>query len=138
MIEGAVITNDGALEDLESFRAILNAGSVALWDNNFNPTKDSVLADFTEASFVGYSRFAPPGFAAPFINGDGKAETDSAVLLWTFTGGTGTAVVYGWLIIDQADAKALAFQKFLEPVILTPGSPNLSRVIQIGAISEQL
>jgi len=138
MIEGAVITDAGAIADLDAFRVLLNDGRVALWDNNFNPTKASVLADFNEASFVGYASISPAGFAAAFLNGDGKAETDSAVLLWTFTAGSGTAVVYGWMVIDQADAEVLAFQKFLSPVVLTPGSPNLSRVIQIGAVSEQL
>lgn len=138
MIEGAVITDAGAIVDLDAFRFELNAGSVRLWDNNFVPNKSSVLADFNESSFVGYSPISPAGFAAAFLNGDGKAETDSAALVWTFTGGSGTALVYGWMILDPGAAQVLAFQKFLNPVTLSPGSPNLSRVIQIGAVSEQL
>lgn len=136
MISEAVIPDEGALVNLEQWRAVLNAGTVRLFANNFTPNKSSVLADFLESSFVGYARVTPAGFAPPFTNGDGKAESDSAPCSFTFTAGSGTATVFGMYIVDASDSFVLLAWKFLAPVILTPAQPLLSRVIQATGVSE--
>lgn len=129
-------TDDGALADLDAMRAVLNAGSVALFQNNFIPDHASVPADFTECSFTGYSRETGPAFAAAFLNNDGKAESDSRTLAWRFTAGAGSTKVYGWYLLSAGDASVLMFCKFLDLIFLTPGSPNLDRVIEATAVSE--
>lgn len=114
----------------------MNAGSIALFDNDLVPAHNLTPADFNEASFVGYSRASVPGFGTPFLNGDGKAETDSAVQTWTFTAGAGTAVVYGWYLLSSGDAIVLAFSKFTPAVVLTPAANILTRVIQLTGVGE--
>ena len=130
------MTDDGAKDDLETWRANLDAGFVCLFDNNFIPDRQSVPADFNEASFTGYARVQPAGFAAPFINGDGKAEIDSAAVDFTFTGGSGSAFIFGWYLLNAAETEVLMFCKFLVPVDLTPAMPLLSRVLKVTAVSE--
>jgi hypothetical protein len=131
-----LITNDGALDVTDSWRARLNAGRVRLFDLPHIPAHADTPASYHEASFVGYAPFAPPAFGVPFLNGGGKAETDSTVLMWNFTAGVGTATIYGWYITDVSGLKVLAACKFLVPVVLTPVSPTLTRIIQITDVSE--
>lgn len=130
-----VIPNQGTIDDLDSWRPNLNAGSVRLYTNNYTPIHTSVPANFTEATFVGYAPVSPPGFAAAFLNGFGQAETDSGVITFTFTAGVGTVTVYGWFLTNLAGTKVLAATKFLVPIVLTPVAPSLSRVIQLTAES---
>lgn len=134
-------SNDGSLLDMELMRAFLNAGAnnvfARLFTNNYTPVHSSVPANFTEATFVGYSPVAP-NFAAAFLNGGGKAEIDSAVVSWLFTAGVGTATVYGWyLTYDTGGGNVLVMAtKFIVPVVLTPAAPTLDRVIRATAVSE--
>lgn len=135
-VSNVIVTNDGAIDDLDTWRANLNAGSVRLFANNFTPLRTSVPADFVESSFVGYAPISPANFGAAFLNAGGKAESDSAVLTWTFTAGVGTATVFGWYLTNLAGTKVLLATKFIVPVILSPAAPNLSRTIQATAVSE--
>jgi hypothetical protein len=131
------IPNGGALSDLEGWIAgQLGAATVHLYDVFRNPTPADVPASFHESSFVGYAPLGPVAWGAPFINGGGKAESDSPVLTWTFTAGVGTALVYGWYIVNAGLTRVLASSPFLSPVILAPASNVLSRVIQLTEVSE--
>jgi len=130
------VTNDGAINDLDQWRTELNGCEVALFSNNYTPVRTSVPGDFTESAFVGYSRVLSPNFAAAFLNPDGKAQINSDILTWTFTSGSGTAVVWGWYILDAGDAHVLVAGRFLLPITLAPASPNLSRVLALTAVTE--
>lgn len=136
-----VWVNDGDLLAMELIRAFLNNGSndvfIRLWDNNFVPEHDSVFADFTEAGFPGYAPIAPT-FAPAFLNPDMKAEIDSNVLTWVYTGGVGTATVYGWYMSygPSGSEVLVAWRKYFNPLILTPTSTTDSRTAQLTAVSE--
>lgn len=93
------------------------------------------LADLHEASFTGYAVLNAV-WGVAFTNGGGKAQTDSNNLLWTFTGGAGTTPVFAVYLTDAADSILLAYIPLIAPEILTPGSPNFSRVISLTGISE--
>lgn len=131
------IPQDGQLSDLEGWIAgELGSAEIWLYDTYHAPSPADVPADFNEASFVGYSRLGPVSWGAPFTNGDGKAETDSPVLSWAFTGGSGTADVFGLLVVNAGGTRVLLNMPFLTPVTLSPGSPNLNRIIQLAMVSE--
>jgi hypothetical protein len=131
------IPDEGAKNDLDNWVAgDLGSCAVRLYDNNHVFGVTDTVSDYNESSFVGYAPAMSPAWGPPFINGDGKAETDSPGLTWTFTSGSGTAVVYGIYITDSAGTKLLAVIPLLSPVTLSPAQPSLTYVVQITAVSE--
>jgi hypothetical protein len=76
-----------------------------LYKNDTAPTIDSVLGDFTEANFPGYSP-KPIGadFAFPTTNGDGNAESKSNVYAWTPSNANDNQEVHGWYLTFQSDS----------------------------------
>lgn len=107
-----------------------------MFANNHIPAHTDIPAAYVESTFVGYAPITPPAFGVPYLNGFGKGETDSGPLVWTFTAGVGTATVYGMYLTDVTGLKVLMAVKFLAPIVLTPGSPTLSQLLQVTAISE--
>lgn len=137
MIDNVYIPDEGERSALDTWLASADGPALAhLYVNNPVYQPDRVLGDYTEASFVGYSAVGPIAWPASFTNPDSKAESDSPNLTWTFTGGSGSALVYGIYLTDQAVTKLLAVVPFLFPVVLTPGSPTLTRSIQMTDVSE--
>jgi hypothetical protein len=131
------VPKQGALSDLRGWIAgQLGPGVARLYSSNTMYTPDRVPADYIEASFVGYSAIAALNWTVPSTNSDGKGETDSKALTWTFTGGSGTATVYGIYVTDPALGVLLLVIPFLTAVNLTPASPSLSKVIKLTAVSE--
>lgn len=73
-----------------------------LYSNDIAPTVDSVLGDFTEASFPGYAvRFIGADFPFPVTNGDGQAESRSHRYIWTPSNQESNEVVHGWYLTFQ-------------------------------------
>ncbi|SRR5260370_400675 len=135
--ENVFIPKQGRLSDLRSWIAgELGAALVRAYVNNIVYTADRVPADYTEASFAGYAPVGPLAWPAPAINGSGKAESDSPVCSFTFTAGVGTATVFGLYVTDPASTVLLMVIPFISPVVLTPVSPTLARVIQATMTSE--
>jgi len=128
---------EGAISALDAELAAADGPLYArLYDNAVPYTPDVVVADFNEASFAGYSAVGPITWPAAATNGSGKAESDSPALTWTFTGGSGTAVIYGIILTDPSATKAIRVIPFVPAVVLTPGSPTISRVVQLTDVSE--
>lgn len=126
------LPQQGALSDLSNWIAQdLGAAYGRLFTSNtiYHPT--NTPASYTEAAFVGYSPKFPLGWSAPFINGMGQAESDTAAQTWSFTAGAGSAIVYGIIVTDVGKTKLLLAVHFINPVILTPGNPNLTEVVQL-------
>jgi len=81
--------------------SFLDGVGIALFSNNFIPTVDSVLADFTESAFPGY---APQSISTPnaaYQNGAGRGEVDADMLTWIATGPSGETA-FGYFIYDAA------------------------------------
>lgn len=129
--------NVGALSALEAWLAAADGPLTAiLYSSNTPYLPTRVLADYTEASFVGYAPVSPLVWGPTFINGGGKAESDSQLLVWTFTGGAGTAVVYGVLLTDPGITEIRAVIPFLNPFIFSPSNTGLALVAQLTDVSE--
>lgn len=136
-IDSIFIPEEGARARLAAWLASADGPALAhLYDNNpaYNPQR--TLADYQEASFAGYAEVGPVGWGGVSTNPQGKAEGSSPPCLWTFTAGAGTAVVYGIYLTDDPPTTLLAVIPFLEPVILTPGSPNLVKSLRLTDVSE--
>jgi hypothetical protein len=137
MNDNIFVPQGGAIAALTSWLAATDAPLLAhLYVNNINYVPTRVLADYTEASFVGYAAQGPIGWGPVFTNGVGKAESDSPNLTWTFTGATGTFPVFGIYLTNVTITKLLCVIPFLHPVILTPTAPALTRSLQITDRSE--
>lgn len=135
--EQVFVPNTGTLSELAAWIAGDLAGARAhLYDQFRNPQPGDSPADYHESGFVGYAPIAPLNWAAPFINFAGKAETDTQPLIWQFTAGVGTALVYGWYLTDSLDARLLLVCPFGVPITLSPGAPFLTRSIRITAAGE--
>jgi hypothetical protein len=135
--ENIYIPKEGALAALAAWiAATLGPVAARLYANDVAYNPDRTLADYTEASFSGYSAVDPITWGTPFTNGDGKAEVDSAACSWTFTGGSGTAIVYGILLTDSANTVLMAVIPFVPAITLSPGSPTVARTIQLTDVSE--
>lgn len=101
MADNIVIPKDARKKSLDAKRInYLNGLKIRLFKNNYTPVVGSVLADFDEATFDGYLWKALNSFGVVFLNVTNNAETDSAVLTWTATGGVIANDVYGWYTED--------------------------------------
>jgi hypothetical protein len=107
-----------------------------LYDNAIVFDRTQVLADYNESSFVGYAAVGPITWPAPSINLEGKAESDSGALTWTFTAGAGTAVVRGMYFTDDPPTRLLLVVPFDEAVILTPAVPQLVQAVKVTEYGE--
>lgn len=135
--QNVYIPQQGDLSDLAGWLAgDLGTAYARLYDTSHVFSPADTPASYHEASFVGYSPVTAMGWGVPFINMAGKAEVDSSALVWAFTGGLGTAPVYGIFVTDPSNTKLLLVAPFLAPIILTPTQPNLSQVLQVTAVSE--
>lgn len=137
MSDPLFIPQTGAIAALSSWLAATDKPATArLYVNNIGYLPTRLLTDYTEAAFVGYAPLGPIAWGAVFTNLGGKAETDSSNLSWTFTGGSGSIPVYGIYLTNPLNTKLLAVIPFLSPAILTPGSPTVSRSLQLTDRSE--
>lgn len=127
----------GALQALAAWiGATLGPVTARLYDNNVVYNADRVLADYNEATFAGYAPVDPIAWGAAFTNADGKAESDSAICLWTFTGGAGSATVFGIYLTDSSNTQLMAVIPFVPAVILTPSASSVARMLQLTDVSE--
>lgn len=135
--ESLRIPDDGALAAIADLIAAADGPTYAdLYSSNTPYIPARVLADYTVASFAGYAAVGPIAWGTVFLNGGGKAESDSSLLLWSFTGSSGTAVVYGVLLRDAAATKLWGVVPFLAPIILSPSNTVIGRTIQFTGVSE--
>lgn len=131
------VPKQGALSDLAAWIAgELGSCLVKLYVSNTVYTPDRIPSDYTEASFAGYAPIAAPSWGVPFTNVGGKAETDSPTLTWAYTAASGTATVFGVFVTDTTGTKLLLVVPFITPETLTPGSPTLTRTLQLTEVSE--
>ena len=91
------VPNTGEVLILQELIAYLNSLVIDLYQNNYTPVDTSLAADFTVATFDGYAQKTLDTFAAAFLNGNDKAETDHLLLTWVSTGVTANTI-YGYYV----------------------------------------
>ena len=78
---------------------------VRLYSNNYVPIPSSVVGDFTEADFTGYTAggMVVPPTGAVFINSDNQAEFDCTTTnVWTATDAVTPNTIFGPRCIGPA------------------------------------
>lgn len=96
--------------------------SLRLYKNDYTPVAASVLADFTEATFMGYFRrdLARADWSTPVtVLGRARSEHGTAALTWTNSGASQT--VYGYFIVDPGTAIVWWAERFNVPRVVPNG-----------------
>lgn len=121
-----VIPDEGAIELLtKTLKATLDVDesySLRLFRNDLTPDRFSTLADFTEATFLGYFRWdlTRAGWSVPTIdNGRAVSQWEGDVVKWTLA--TGSQTLYGYYIVAPATAKVAWCERFNTPRTLNAG-----------------
>lgn len=86
-----------------------------LFKNNYTPVAGSVIADFTQADFTGYSQIDLSAMAAAAINGSDQGFKQLLANAFTATAGVASQTIYGWYIVINnvgGSAKVFLAEKF--------------------------
>jgi hypothetical protein len=89
------------LDRLTAVGGIYHLLTLALFTNPATPNADSVLTDFTLATFDGSAPVAAIAFGASGIEPDGSVHSFAPSVPFDVTGATVlTEVVYGWVLLS--------------------------------------
>lgn len=116
----AIVPNAAEINMVYAFLAVASSIEVCLYTNDITPDEDSELADFTEATYDGYSRISwPPG--TPFTDGAGKASIAPVIANFTGPETGGPVNVYGFYVVYQWSGEQILMAGRLAgaPVTLT-------------------
>jgi len=112
-----LVPDAGSLELLErTLRSALAVDvplSVRLYGNDYTPVPGSVLANFTEAGWLGYFRetINRAGWDAAVLVGGLASVTYGTVFEWTNNSGA-DVTVYGWYAVNPATAVVQLAERF--------------------------
>jgi hypothetical protein len=132
-----VVTKAGDIQILNALTGIWTGDFpvIRLFVNDYVPTVDSLLADFTEASFPGYP--GPQGLAAwtfAGINLDGAAESGSDTKTFVSAGGPPNETVHGYYVTWRGD---VLFAERISPAKdMAPPGATLNLTLLFSIISK--
>lgn len=90
--------------------------SVRLFKNNITPGPSSVLADFTQADYSGYSAQAWTSSAlSGSADGSGRAYISGAQLTFAHSGGGTSNTVYGVYVVQTGSGVVLLAKRLATP-----------------------
>lgn len=121
-----VLANAKKAQVLETTRSYLNSLEYRLFVNNFAPIGAMLLVDFTECADSGYSP-EPPAFAAATLNVANKGEVVGPTITWTLTHSPGDYTIYGYYVVDPADADKVVYaERAAAPFTVTASGQTYS------------
>lgn len=125
-----VVTNAGQLDLLELLlkTALLvdETFHLHLYSNNYDPTKTSVLGDFTECMFSGYDvvELFRTDWQTPVQVGDyAQSLYGTTFVSWLALSGSQTC--YGYFVTDESDAAVIWAELLQVPQTVTTATPIL-------------
>jgi hypothetical protein len=89
-----------------------------LYQNDFTPVGTMILADFTVATYDGYSSQVIDPWDSPILNVNGFAETVGPQLEFRPNGSTTPNVIYGYYVLNAAGNALLYAERFENPITL--------------------
>lgn len=130
-----IFTKLGSVAQLDEVRVnSLDGLGIALFKNNFIPTSNSVLADFTEAAFPGYAPGTIIMSTPAFLNGQGRAEADADLVTFTATGAS-AEMIFGFFLYDAGLVVRYA-ERFNAPQPMTVAGAALDVGVKFTEVSE--
>lgn len=128
MATNLIQTYEGALNILAMAQAYDINWKVRLFVNALTVSDTTVLSDYTEAAWSGYSPATPTWSAA--AGGTGLAYTTCTTFTFTYTGAS-SVQNYGVYITDSGGTRHLGGVNFPSPgyITLTPAAPSYSAQI---------
>lgn len=128
-----------ALTELIDTGNLLDGVKVGLFQNDFNPTTLTVLADLNPADFHGYALSSAVVWGAPYYDQAGVPTVAGGQKQFTATTPlAGSQVIYGYYLVDGAGTTLIAAARFETPLnILVVGNaiivvPTLQLQSQAG------
>lgn len=122
------------LEELIAAGNLFDGALVKLFQNDFQPTKDSILADFTVATFSGYAASAAVAWSGPVLNTAGQPVIIGDLKLFTGTSPfTVSNTIYGYYVVDTAGTKLLWAERFALSQIIAAAGQSVQVVPTFGA-----
>lgn len=101
-----------------------------IFGNDYTPKRDSVLGNFTEASWTGYSALdldQDEWQAVALVSGRAVVQWGTSPAAYVCTLGVGFA--YGYYITDHADAVVLAAERFDSVQLVDSDNPLLFNLV---------
>lgn len=96
---------------------------VRLYRNAVTITKDTVIGDFTQANYTGYSAVTPTWSDAA-LGSDGRAFSVSSAIVFNAPL-IGAQTVYGWYMVYPGGPDLLACAAFAAPIDLDSASDDI-------------
>ena len=115
----------------------LDGGSLRLFQNDFTPNADSLLAAFIVADFVGYANKTIVTWGAAFLDPTGLATTLAPLQTWTPTNGVSPNTVFGCYFLDAGGDLVWSY-RFPNPVYFADANSvfNMVPKFQSGQIAQ--
>jgi len=108
-----------------------NAAGAVLLYTAISPAldKNSVLANFTQATGMGYAaKTIGAGDGAFALDGTNHWETATFVYTWTFTAGAGMTIL-GYYVAQVGGTKVMLAEQFSSAVVIPAGGGSLQLTI---------
>lgn len=90
--------------------------TLRLYANPITLQRSTLLADLTEATFVGYAAAAGVTFSASYVDVDGSALALGADNVFICTSATTPNTIYGYYFTDAGNTNLLIAYSFANPV----------------------
>lgn len=116
------------LDALTAMKAVggdLNGAKVGLYTNVHQPSKGTLLADLTQATYTGYALVAIATWGAPFLDPIGNPTMVGNHIQFQPTDGAVPNTITGWFIVDSAGTDLLIACALPTPVVLADASHAL-------------
>lgn len=116
------------LDQLDAIKtASLDGGSLRLFQNDYVPNKDTVLADLTIATFSGYANKTIATWNDPFLDPAGLATCLAPLQEFVQTADTISNIIYGAYYLDSGGALVWV-DRFANSVPMADATSRLNMV----------
>lgn len=117
-----VMTSDGLRWACSTLVASLTGNFLCLFTNDIIPQQDSVLSDFTQPTFTGYSPFPFAAWPATYLNAVGNGESDYPSVRFVMQAPASPVRIFGYMVVDLQGFVLWAERDPMAPVPLShPG-----------------
>lgn len=107
---------------------ILYGAKVHLFTNAIVPTVDSIVSNFSEATFTSYVAQSVVWNNPPYVNGNNQAEMTGGTLVFVAGSAPTLQTIYGAFITDSGSTNLLWAERFTIPVVVNSAGDGVTYV----------